>query len=101
MIELKSADFHDKVKEGVWLVDFWAPWCGPCRMITPSVEELSSEMEDVNFAKVNVDDAPDIASQYKVMSIPTLIVYKNGEPQDSIIGVVPKKKIRKSIEKHM
>jgi len=101
MTELKSTDFQDKVNDGVWLVDFWAPWCGPCRMIAPPVEELAGEMPNVNFAKLNVDEAPTIASQYQVMSIPTLIVFKNGQPQDTIIGVVSKAKIRSMIEKHL
>ncbi|HET8673656.1 MAG TPA: thioredoxin [Thermoleophilaceae bacterium] len=75
------------------LVDFWAPWCGPCRIIAPSLEELNEEIENFRVVKLNVDDNQQTAAQYEVMSIPTLIVFKNGQPAKKIIGAMPKKRL--------
>ena len=82
------------------LVDFWAVWCGPCRMVAPIVDELAVQYKDkLGFAKVNVDEAPKIASAYNVMSIPTLIVFKGGKPFERVVGYRPKKDIQKLIDK--
>ena len=82
------------------LVDFWATWCGPCKMVAPIVEELAEQYKDkLGFAKVNVDEAPKIASSYNVMSIPTLIVFKGGKPFEQVVGYRPKKDIQKLIDK--
>ena len=82
------------------LVDFWAVWCGPCRMVAPIVDELAEQYKDkMGFAKVNVDEAPKIASSYNVMSIPTLIVFKGGKPFEQVVGYRPKKDIQKLIDK--
>lgn len=82
------------------LVDFWAVWCGPCRMVAPIVDELSEEYKDkMAFVKVNVDEAPKIASSYNVMSIPTIILFKEGKPYEQVVGYRPKKDIQKVIEK--
>ncbi len=82
------------------LVDFWAIWCGPCRMVAPIIDELSEEYKDkVEFAKVNVDEASNIASTYSVMSIPTIIVFKGGKPVEQVIGYRPKKDIQKMLDK--
>ncbi len=82
------------------LVDFWAVWCGPCRMVAPIIDELSEEYKDkVEFAKVNVDEASKIASTYSVMSIPTIIVFKGGKPVEQVIGYRPKKDIQKMLDK--
>ncbi len=71
-------------------VDFYADWCGPCKMVGPLVEELSNEMKDVKFVKVNVDSLPDVAQRYGIMSIPTLLAFKNGELVGNIVGFQPK-----------
>ena len=72
------------------LVDFWAEWCGPCKMIAPILEEIAVEQENIKIAKVNVDDSPDLARRYEIMSIPALIVFENGETAKKLIGAKPK-----------
>ena len=80
------------------LVDFWAPWCGPCRIIAPSLEELNEELDNFRVVKLNVDENQITAAKYDVMSIPTLIVFKNGEPAKKIIGAMPKKRLQAELE---
>ena len=75
------------------LLDFWAPWCGPCRMVAPIVEEIARERKDIKVGKVNVDEQPELASRFGVMSIPTLVVMKNGKIVNQAIGVRPKNAI--------
>ena len=92
-LELNAQNFADTVKNNeVVVVDFWAPWCGPCRMIAPIIEELSEEYKDkgVVVGKVNTDEAPEIAGQFGIRSIPTVIFFKNGEAVDAMIGAAPK-----------
>jgi thioredoxin 1 len=86
---------HDKPV----LVDFWAPWCGPCRVIAPSLEEIADEQSDsLRIVKLNVDENQQTAAQYGVMSIPTLIVFKNGEAAKTIVGALPKKRLVQELE---
>jgi thioredoxin 1 len=81
------------------VVDFWAEWCGPCKMIAPALEELSAELVDkVVIAKVNIDDNPDAASRYGVRSIPTMILFKGGEPVSTQVGAAPKSALKNWIE---
>jgi len=100
--DVSEKDFKTNVLDAARpvLVDFWAVWCGPCRMIGPIVAELAGEYKDrVDFAKVNVDEAPKVASSYNVMSIPTLIVFKGGKPFEQVVGYRPKKDIQKLLDK--
>ncbi len=81
------------------LVDFWAPWCGPCRMVAPLVEELAEEYQGkISFAKVDVDQNPKIAGKYNVMSIPTLILFKDGKPISNMVGFRPKTELKRSLD---
>ncbi|MBI2860673.1 MAG: thioredoxin [Chloroflexi bacterium] len=81
------------------LVDFWAEWCGPCRMVAPIVDELAGEYEGkIDFAKVNVDENQKIAAQYSIMSIPTLMIFKEGKPQSNIVGFRPKSELKRSLD---
>ena len=80
------------------LVDFWAPWCGPCRMIAPHLEELANERDDIEIVKLNVDENPQTAARYGVMSIPTLILFKAGQPVHQIVGAMPKQRIAQELE---
>lgn len=81
------------------LVDFWATWCGPCRMVAPVVEELADEYEGkISFAKMDVDQNPKTTAKYNIMSIPTLIVFKNGEPASHVVGFRPKKELKQNLD---
>lgn len=86
--------------QGIALVDFYADWCGPCRMVSPIVEELANSMTDVNFLKVNVDDDAEIANLFGIRSIPTLVLFKSGEEVDRVIGFMPKNRLENFINKH-
>ena len=98
--EVTDGNFQAEVieNEKAVLVDFWAPWCGPCRVIAPSLEEIASEREDLEIVKLNVDDNQATAARYDVMSIPTLILFKNGEPAHKIIGALPKSRLVQELE---
>lgn len=102
VINTTDAQFRDTVKEGVVLVDFWAPWCGPCKMIAPILDELSSKLGDsVTIAKVNVDDNPETAGQYGVMSIPTLKLFKDGRDVKTMVGVRPLADLEAAVKEYL
>ncbi len=101
LIHFENENFDDLKRDGVVLVDFYADWCGPCKMVSPILEEISEERNDFKIIKVNVDKASDLATKYGVMSIPTMIVFKNGVEVDKNIGFLPKDDIIKLIEKNM
>ena len=96
VVQLTSENFDSEVGQfpGTVMVDFWAPWCGPCRMVAPIVEELAKEYEGkAKVAKLNTDEAPDIAGRYGIRSIPTMMFFKNGEMVQQMVGAYPKSKI--------
>ncbi|GBG09723.1 thioredoxin [Paenibacillus sp. MY03] len=101
-VALTKDNFTQSVESGVSLVDFWAPWCGPCKMQLPIVEELATELEgQATIAKINVDEQPELASQFGVMSIPTLILFKDGQPVDKMVGLQSKDALKAKIANQM
>jgi thioredoxin len=100
IIEVTDVSFQAEVIESTEpvLVDFWAPWCGPCRIVAPHLEELNSEREDLRVVKLNTDDNPQTAAQFNVMSIPTILLFKDGQVAHQIIGALPKNRIVQEIE---
>ena len=94
-IVITKENFNSEVlkAEGTVLVDFWATWCGPCRMLSPIVDEVASEHPDVKVGQLNVDEQPELAQQFGIMSIPTLLVFKNGEKVQESVGLIPKEKV--------
>lgn len=92
-------EFENEIKSGVTVVDFFATWCGPCKMIAPILEELSEEMkEKVNFIKVDVDKSVDLADEYHISSIPTVAIFKNNENVNQFVSFLPKEEIKRLIE---
>jgi thioredoxin 1 len=101
VIELTDANFDEQVgkTQGVTVVDFWAPWCGPCRMVGPVIEELSEEYAgEVRFATLNVDDNQGVAGQFGIRSIPTIGFFKDGEAVGAVVGAYPKEALQQVIE---
>lgn len=84
--------------KGVTLVDFWAPWCGPCRMIAPVIEEISNENTNIKVCKLNTDDSPELPKEYNIMGIPTIILFKDGKEVERIVGAVSKVSIQQKID---
>jgi len=101
--QFTDANFKKEALEAdkLVLVDFYADWCGPCKMMAPIIDELAKEYEGIiKIGKLNVDDNPDTAKQYRVMSIPTIIIFKNGEAVDTLVGVVAKNALKEKLDTH-
>jgi len=100
-VELSDADFAGKIASGKTVVDFWAAWCGPCRMIAPVIEQLATERADIRFAKLNVDQNPRTATQFRVQGIPLLIFFKDGQEKGRVVGAVPRQNIEAAIQQYL
>ncbi len=98
---INSNEFNNTVESGVVVVDFFATWCGPCKMLSPVIDELSGELENVNFVKVDIDQSMDLAQKFKIVSVPTLKVFKNGEEVDTLMGFMPKEVLKSKVEAHI
>jgi thioredoxin 1 len=103
MREVTDTSFEQDVlrAEKAVVVDFWAPWCGPCRAIAPALEELAGETDKVEFVKLDIDDNPGIASRYDVLSIPTVILFEGGLPKETVIGAHPARHFRRAFEAYL
>lgn len=102
IVNVTDQDFTKETSEGLVLADFWAPWCGPCKMIAPVLEEIDSEMSDkVKIVKLDVDENQETAGKYGVMSIPTLLLMKDGNVVDQVVGFQPKEALVDLINKHV
>lgn len=93
LIHLTNEAFDKATASGLAMVDFWATWCGPCRMVGPLVEEIAAEHPEIKVGKINVDEQPELAAQFQIMSIPTLMVVKNGQITQRVVGARPKAQI--------
>jgi len=101
-LEITDADVEDNIKKYETIViDCWAPWCGPCRMVHPIIEELAKEMQGkIVFGKLNVDENPMTSAKHQIMSIPTLLIFKNGALVDRLVGAMPKEMLKQQLEKY-
>ncbi|MUV39389.1 Thioredoxin [Lentibacillus sp. JNUCC-1] len=101
IVNVTDQNFADETSGGLVLADFWAPWCGPCKMIAPVLEEIDTELNDkVKIVKLDVDENQETAGKYGVMSIPTLLLFKDGEVVDQVVGFQPKEALVDVINKH-
>ena len=98
---INSQEFDNTIESGVVVVDFFATWCGPRKMLSPVIDELSGELENVNFVKVDIDQSMDLAQKFKIVSVPTLKVFKNGEEVDTLMGFMPKEVLKSKVEAHI
>ena len=96
--ELKENEFKDVIKKGKVLIDCYATWCGPCRMLSPVIDELSKEIEGVDFYKLDVDDAPNVSQEFGIMSIPTLLLFKDGKLSDTVVGLRSKSELEEFLK---
>lgn len=103
IVDVTDQSFKNEVEgAGTVLVDFWAPWCGPCKMIAPVLEKIDEEVGDkLKIVKVNVDENPETSGRFGIMSIPTLVVFKGGEPVDKIVGYQPKEALMATLGKYI
>lgn len=99
LVHLETEDFNELVGKGLVLVDFYAEWCGPCKMLGPVLEDLASSREDIKVVKVDVDKHDDLARQYSIMSVPTMFLMKDGDIKKTLVGFLPKEVINDELNK--
>ncbi|BDR58798.1 thioredoxin [Xylocopilactobacillus apicola] len=98
--EITDANFNDETNSGVVLTDFWATWCGPCRMQSPVIDDLASERDDVKFTKMDIDQNPETPKEFGIQAIPTLLIKKDGEIKERIVGFHPKEQLAEILDKY-
>jgi thioredoxin 1 len=99
---VNSNEFKSEIESGVTVVDFFATWCGPCKMLAPVLEGLSNEMEgNAKFIKVDIDQSLDLANEFQIASVPTMIIFKDGQKVEQLVGFLPKEKIQQAIENNL
>ena len=96
--EINESMFDEKIKTGKVMVDCYAPWCGPCKMLSPIVDEISKEVEDYSFYKLNVDDNEELSRKYGIMSIPTLLIFEDGELKEKLVGFKSKNELKEILK---
>ena len=96
--QITDKEFDESIKTGKVLVDFYADWCGPCKMLSPVVDELSEELKDISFYKLNVDESDEVVRKYSVMSIPTLLIFENGELKNTSVGFKSKDELKEMLK---
>jgi len=99
---VNTEEFRNEITNGVTLVDFFATWCGPCKMLAPVLEDLSTEMQGkANVIKVDIDESNELAGEFRISSVPTMIVFKDGKPVEQLVGFLPKERIKQTLESHI
>lgn len=96
-----AKNFDEFIENDIAVVDFWATWCGPCRMLAPIIDDVAEKFTSVKFGKVDVDNAPELAKKYKIVSIPNVCIFKNGELVDRIVGLCDEDELTETIKKHI
>lgn len=97
VIKINEREFDDKIKNGKVLVDCYAVWCGPCQMLSPIIDELSDEIDSINFYKLNIDESVEVATKYRIMSIPTILLFENGELKKTLVGFKSKEELEQEL----
>ena len=98
VIEITESEFKEKISSGKVLVDCYAPWCGPCKMLSPVIDALATETDNVSFYKLNVDDAEEVSKEYGIMSIPTILLFEDGELKEKVVGFITKSELEELIK---